>query len=1088
MEYPPTPSKGFTASPEPIEQLHESVQDFAVIDNDATPRPLKIDKRTVSATPTPIRRKPVPNALPLRQGSAVVESPQYARNTAIEPVRVPARQSSTTFAQKMLAAENQKVAGEASNRGRSTSSASNLSRSESPIPQPEALAIKKHRHTRTVSDTSSISSNGDYRNAQQKFLDENPPLNSGTTFYGPLRFDTDTSYEYPDDWPFRSEPLQGVKQRAATTGTYLNTKPASPLSPLSPLNPVEPPEAFTSLGQALSTDEAVPAPQDFGRTRENRSKSLGTQGPFPQRTSSRSAKTISKLFTDWSQDMNKTFKELNPEIKPEPKVLTRLSQKLQNAKNALLKGGPLPESRATSASSVYSEASTSSHEKDKSLFPVPPSGATPSKTVHTVEITSPSPQRKTLSEDAKALNVRLKVIPEVDSIDVSQGRSIWVAVEAEGVISTKATQGSPLHENGRIDGVVIIDNTSFTSHRAFTSSRELAIIIASLLDPKRDRLAILATTHQYSEGEIGGAYVVSPLKTFSVLKIKNLVDTIHKPDPEDKPDRNALNNALRVATGLLLHPGWEAARSAGQGMVSGHIFVISANITGSRLKGTDHFKVHTIHPGYVPWKGNTEFSNGWQLRSMYPQLFESTALCQEQGGLRDHLTSLIHHARSGTDPGEAEELEFRIRPAKYCEVEAILGNTVVSTLRPGQVATIFIKLKVGQQVIDDPEDPFLSASPRTPTELFEELDTMLGQAVVNLFSVEVIFINKLLASGTECTTVAPAQVKRTTPKSKRNPEWSNIHPLLRTPERSPNGSLTSPLVDVQKRLAFWLAGNMEPRKAIMAIERMCSQLGEGKTTGSERFVAQVIEELEHQKKVMCRWNFNLGRDKFVFDLQVFSRHALSPTSVDLKTPTSVATQAYKKMTPHGILKTPVSYGVLGTPTRKNTLADERSERMLMRVSGGSGSGGASERLMMASRQPSGQKVPGDVGQPSGEKVSGGAARQIWKTMRKDSQGEQRADIVYARHVNRVNVDYNRFACGGGGSGRHVSGGEGALGIGGLTGHGREAVPRNEYEELEALPIKEQALRNKRSIGADTLKSMRDGGRGGGKGVSAPWLI
>ncbi|KAI9706085.1 MAG: hypothetical protein M1836_005491 [Candelina mexicana] len=1082
MEYPPTPSKGFTASPDPIEQLHESVPDFAVIDNDATPRPLKIDKRTVSATPTPIRRKPVPSALPLRQGSAVVESPQYARNTAIEPIRVPARQSSMTFSQKMLAAENQKIAGEAPNRGRSTSSASNLSRSASPVIHQEALAIKKHRHTRTVSDASSISSNGDYRNAQQKFRDENPPLNSGTTFYGPLRFDTDTSYAYPDDWPLRSEPLQGVKQRAATTATYLNAKPASPLSPLSPLNPVEPPGAFASLGQAISTNEAVPAPQDVGRTRENRSKSLGTQGPFPQRTSSRSAKTISKLFTDWSQDMSKTIKEMNPEIKPEPKVLTRLSKKLQNAKNALLKGGPLPESRATSASSVYSEASTSSHEKDTSLFPVPPSGATPLKRVDTVEETTPSPQRKTLAKDAKVLSVRLKIIPEVDSIDVSQGRSIWVAVEAEGVISTKATEGSPLHGNGSIDGVVLIDNT------AFTSSRELAITIASLLDPKRDRLAILTTTHQSSEGEKGGAYVVSPLKVFSVLKVRNLVNTIREFDSENKPDRSALDNALRVAIGLLLHPGWENAHSAGRGIVSGHIFVISANITGSRLRGTDHFKVHTIHPGVVPWKGNAEFSNGWQLRSMYPQYLESTALCREQGGLPNYLMSVVHHARLGTNPGEAEELEFRIRPAKYCEVEAILGNTVVLTLRPGQVATIFIKLKVGQQVVEDPEDPFLSASPPTPTGLFEELDTMLGQAVVNLFSVEVNYINKLLAAGTECTAIAPARVKRITPKSKRNPEWSNIHPLLRTPERSPNGSLTSPLVDVQKRLAFWLAGNMEPKKAIMAIERMCSQLGEGKKTGCERFITQVIEELKHQKKVMCRWDLDFGRDVFVFDLQVFSRHALSPTSVDLNTPTSPTTQA-KKTTPQGILKTPVSYGVLGTPTRKNTFTDEHSEKMLVRVSGGSGSSGASEGLMTASRQPSGQKVPGDVGQPSGEKVSGGAARQIWKTMRKDSQGEHRANVVYAQHVNRVNVDYNRYAGGGGvGYGRHVSGGEGALGIGGLTGHGREAVPRNEFEELEGLQIKEQALRNKRSIGADTLKSMRDGGRGGGKGVSAPWLI
>ncbi|KAI9710631.1 MAG: hypothetical protein M1812_007396 [Candelaria pacifica] len=1091
MEYPPTPSKGFTASPEPIEQLHESVQDFVFEDNDATPRPLKIEKRNVSAMSTPIRRKPVPQALPFRNASAAVESPQYVRNAAIEPIRVPARQSSRTFADKELPTAVPRAIAQAPSRGRSVSIASNASRSYSPIAHEKDLAIKKTRHTRSISDASSTSSKGVPSTAQEKFRAQNPPLNSGTTFYGPLRFDRDRNR---DSWDsIHGPPPQQLKQRAATTGTYLNTKPASPLSPLSPLNSVEPPGPATSLVQLNTAHETVPASKTTSqkdvRTRESRSKSLGNQNEasLPQRTDSFKTKNFSKLFQNPSKDRGNTH--------PEPKIMTILSNKLQKVIDARSAGATpqIGDVRPASASSVYSDDSAK-RDKRLSVLPVPRSRITSFMEVHSPEKKAlfgagMTATRIALPACAQVLGVGLRIFPEVDSIDVSQGKSIWIAVEAEGMISTKSTKGSPLEGKGRIDAVVVIDTTSFMSAETFTSSCEMAITIASLLDDKKDRLAILTTESHKSRHE-NGDHILAKLLGSSVCRARGSIGWLREHRKEPTPDEGAIDKAVSDAIEILSFPGFESERTARQGVVYGHVFVVSPNVAGDHLQGTDYVKVHVIHPGFIPWKGNTDFSNGWQLRSMYPQHLFSTALCHDFGGIPSRLRALIHHCRSGSSPGEVEDLEFVIKPARNCEVEHVLGSTSVKILRPGQMASLFVKLKVGELILDDPEDPFMSSYPRTPTGLFEELDTLLGKAVVDLLSVEVTYRNRLLVAESEVTTSASAQVKRITAQSQQCSEW-NIHPAFRSPERSPNGNLNTSLAEVQKRLAFWLAGEQEPKKSIKAIEGMCIELSEGRQTGSERFIKQVLQELRFQKVVVDRWDLDMGDgdDGRVFDQKMWRRRVSTPVVVatGLKTPIagpSNMSSVVKKTTSRGILKTPVSEGVVlnlfGTPTRRNRVAKRSggNERAIVTIekvagsssgssgggggsSGGGSSGGGIEALNLHPRTPSGKHMPAD------------AARKIWKSMRQDSKGEH-----------------------GGEYGSH-KGGDVGLGIDwmGTMRHEGRGGNRNGWVAPAATGgggemerIRDMAVRNKRSVGADTLMSFGDAARmGRGEGDAAPWL-
>ncbi len=460
MEYPPTPSRGLTASPESMEKSQQFGLGF---DSDATPKPLRIGKRNASAaaTPTPARNSIPRKPLPLRQASADVQSPLYARNTAIAPIHIPVRQSSTTFAQKLYGEGPSVIMGDAptketQGRVRSDSIASNSSRALSSLRDEEILAIKKHRHQRTISDTSSISTNAIRGIAQAEFRAENPPLNSGTTFYGPQRFDTDTGNASGDDeHPF----YQKVQHRAASPGFDLDTENNSPVSP-----PIEWPlrtssKEYAPVAPATSTttDPFVDSQEvEFTRknrfTRENRSKSLGNPekvNPAPQSTSLKIKDKVLAMFHGRSVSISSTHSDRS-DLTVRSTQSTRTKGKYKARQSQALQGFKLTqhvqedaESVASSALSVRSELSSRS-ENSMATTTVDENG---------------EPYRMSLPENAQLLGLELRIIPEVDCINPDTGRTIWIAVEAEARVRRRAILNAPNYGKGSIDAAIIIDET-----------------------------------------------------------------------------------------------------------------------------------------------------------------------------------------------------------------------------------------------------------------------------------------------------------------------------------------------------------------------------------------------------------------------------------------------------------------------------------------------------------------------------------------------------------------------------------------------------------------------------------------------------
>ncbi len=393
--------------------------------------------------------------------------------------------------------------------------------------------------------------------------------------------------------------------------------------------------------------------------------------------------------------------------------------------------------------------------------------------------------------------------------------------------------------------------SSYTSANCLRAAQHLAIATAHLLDPDRDRVAILTTAHCRSNHQ-HGAYVVYPLQKPSLLDIKTVCLAIRGPPTHSQPDDASFDASLRTAIHLLTSLKWEHGESAPP--VYGHVFMLTAFAAGEILEGTEAVKVHILHPGVIPWRVEPpNFSNGWQLRSLYPQDIYNTALYQEDGGLPDHVRTLIHHARSGTDPGVISNFTWKMEPLGNCEIVNYYGDLDFDIMRPGEVATFFIQLKVGESVPGHADDPFKSSEPKSPTELIENLQTMLGDSVVDLLKMEVVYRNVLFSANTDLSVKSHCAVQRV---NRSHSEW-NIHPLFRSPDRTPSGSLYGTRAKVVMRLAFWTACNKGRQEAIKQIKAMCHEIGKQDGGGigevAQMFVKMVLEELTFQQLLQDRW-------------------------------------------------------------------------------------------------------------------------------------------------------------------------------------------------------------------------------------------
>lgn len=365
------------------------------------------------------------------------------------------------------------------------------------------------------------------------------------------------------------------------------------------------------------------------------------------------------------------------------------------------------------------------------------------------------------------------------------------------------------------------------------ASCEGARYLASRLDMPDDRLAILCTSPGCSNDV---SRIVSPLSAVSVQQVKSAVDSILV--STEQPDHESTWATIKCAMELLTSTTPASRDIPG---TSGQIFIFTANPSG--LPATllhEVLHIHVVCPGAVPWKGQRDVEcDGWKMHSSCRSDLEFVGDKKQQDNalLSILLQTAVSRARYGKISGRLTDLSLEVNAGDNCSIEGVMGKKTYSSLRPGEIITALVKVKVGawrrygssSSVNED------SDSPPNSFDLLDELDLMLGTTSTTLLTAKLKYKHSLFPLGTLCSITGSCEVKHTFSEAQGDkvPPEADIYPVW-----------------VQKRLMFHLATHHSPRNAIVTL---IGQFGvDGRNSVCPNYFKLVINELKYQTRVLER--------------------------------------------------------------------------------------------------------------------------------------------------------------------------------------------------------------------------------------------
>jgi hypothetical protein len=520
----------------------------------------------------------------------------------------------------------------------------------------------------------------------------------------------------------------------------------------------------------------------------------------------------------------------------------------------LSKQGQQHRSRSTTVSSERTYQSTlgtleSNMERTLASFPQPPQTSDISFQ-DSLAVSSPEKRNSELRLSNKLMptivTTKISIVPEVESVDTDGGQTIWVAVEVAGDVKLPRIDSKGNSTLLRaLDVVVILDTSVYSSSSCFKTAREMALYISSKLDQNVDRFAIVS-----SADDAGIPQVEASLRSTKDTEIKPILKNLERPRSETRAitrDGSHLQLALDASIGMLQSTPQNPSVTR-----HGHIFVLTANMGNwkSPVTSDSTIRVHIAHPGPLPWKGQYDFSNGWQLRSLYPPKDGSKSLNTNKGSLAANIESVINHARIGTDTGHITDMKISVTPGVNCTIEGILGSTEVSVLRPGQTSSLFVKIKIGAFVLRKSSIPFFRSSPDSEDsiDLLTQLNAMLGEVSSDVLTVDVTHKHTLFPRGTIMTASSNASLRRHTPQS----EWNGTPAAPRLNDSNDYRN------QLQQRLAFFIATNHSPREALVALQDMFGL--DGCLSVCPVYLRCIATELRYQSRVTDRYRLSSSVD------------------------------------------------------------------------------------------------------------------------------------------------------------------------------------------------------------------------------------
>ena len=573
-------------------------------------------------------------------------------------------------------------------------------------------------------------------------------------------------------------------------------------------------------------------------------------------------------------------------------------------------------------------------------------------------------------------------------------------------------------------------------------------------------MAILCTSAMDTNG--ASSTVVMDLSQVRKNRIKSALDGITNATGKPKTNAWTWHDTINCAKELLLNsvepdPGNEVLQDT-----FGHIFLLTQDADRIPFELLEHERLafHIISPTGAPRDDQSSIQcNGWKLRSLSGDETRAVSTTDSDAtSLSDQLRALIPQARSGKLLGSLTDLVLEVSAGPDCTFEGLIGKAQFTKLHPGEIVTALFKLRVPAARVQGycvSRTPTLSSEALINSkDALTKLDKILGTTVAKILTARLTYKHSLLPADTSCVVTTECHIKRPLPKLDHFPNPSKLDLLPQA------GDCT---ILVQKRLAYHLATHKIPKTALAALH---SEFGDRfQYTACPSYVRFLAKELRYQARIVERLEIDASPKK--------SFAVRAPSSpVDIRSPSSPDARKYKSR--HRATDSPFESRSQSSPDDKHYKPQHHATASALEIrSPNSPSDDKPKPLRRAANNLHENRNPNSPGaennQPQRRATSDIPTDELFKAQPaltalsvKDSREQLRTD-----EARRIWGDMRK-----------------------MKRSPYQSVPSRSVSspvvEAQNNGIRELAVKNKRSMGTESLRSLWSLGEGK-KGLGAPWM-
>ncbi|KAK6515903.1 hypothetical protein TWF281_004495 [Arthrobotrys megalospora] len=442
----------------------------------------------------------------------------------------------------------------------------------------------------------------------------------------------------------------------------------------------------------------------------------------------------------------------------------------------------------------------------------------------------------------------LQVTADIDAIEVGEAREIWVAVELNGSL---ANNRDIAHSkvNG-LDVLFLLDLSQNMSEQAIATMRAtVGYILENISGTRSDNFGMAAFT------STSACEVLMPMVPCSHQAKHRAFSLLDKAKTTSDPFlvENPISNVVRAACSMFM-PGFQG-KNKNLVILSSAVPTYQSNMVD--VGGFEDVRIHVIGVGCVYWPVSetiyADARDGGGGFCFPTSVMDVTTLEDNHSTKLQSITRRFVRALRNTESiGMMRDVNVNISPSKDTAIKAVIGRTSLTTLRPGERATIMVRIDVTSAY-----QKHHSVSEDGLEALEEGLYATLGMEKMKLLQVDVEYKHSLLPAGTTLTTTGTAEAIIISKDSPWNPASSGSRAssiyeyedrkTYAPPRLLGNVSPTPRQNFVRKALIQKIVSeHKNPKDALIAIENIART-----TEEKDLDYCNVVRELRYQIRV---WN------------------------------------------------------------------------------------------------------------------------------------------------------------------------------------------------------------------------------------------